>query len=39
MIPADDLSRNLTVANADAALPHLGVVGDTYTVLISGDDT
>jgi quercetin dioxygenase-like cupin family protein len=39
-IPADDLSRNLAVQSADdnKAL-HLGVVGDTYTVLLSGNDT
>jgi len=38
-IPADDLSRDLVVANADGDLPHLGLVGDTYTVLLSGKDT
>ena len=40
-IPADDLSRALTVArpNTDESLTHLGVVGDTYTVLVSGADT
>src|SRR5882757_3930970 len=40
-IPADDPQRNLTVANPDAAgsLPHIGVVGDTYTILLSGADT
>jgi quercetin dioxygenase-like cupin family protein len=40
-IPPDDLSRSLTVArpNSDPSLPHLGLVGDTYTILISGDDT
>ena len=40
-IPADDPSRNLTLARPaeDATLPHIGVVGDTYTVLLSGDDT
>ena len=37
-IPADDLSRNLTHANAEA-LPHIGLVGDTYTVLLSAKDT
>lgn len=40
-IPPDDLQRNLTVAqpNEDQNLPHIGVVGDTYTILITGDDT
>lgn len=39
-LPPDDLRRELTVASADdPGLPHLSVVGDTYTVLLSGDDT
>ena len=39
-IPADDPTRTLTVVHADdAGLPHLAVVGDTYTVLLSGADT
>jgi quercetin dioxygenase-like cupin family protein len=40
-IPADDLQRDLKVARpeTDAALPHIGLVGDTYTVLLSGEDT
>jgi quercetin dioxygenase-like cupin family protein len=40
-LPADDTGRVLTRANADsdASLPHLGVVGDTYTILVSGADT
>src|SRR5450432_3588901 len=40
-IPADDLERKLAVArpNEDQGLPHFGLVGDTYTVLLSGDDT
>jgi quercetin dioxygenase-like cupin family protein len=40
-IPPDDLGRKLTLArpDADGSLPHLGVVGDTYTVLVSGEDT
>ena len=38
MLPADDRSREMTVArpDADPALPHLAVVGDVYTVLVSG---
>lgn len=40
-IPSDDLSRNLTVAkpDQDETLSHLGLVGDTYTILVSGSDT
>ena len=39
-IPMDDLLRGLVVANADdAGLVHIGLVGDTYTVLLSGKDT
>jgi quercetin dioxygenase-like cupin family protein len=40
-IPPDDLQRQLTIArpNEDQGLPHFGLVGDTYTVLVNGDDT
>jgi len=40
-IPPDDLRRNLAVArpNDDHTLPHLGIVGDTYTILLTGKDT
>jgi quercetin dioxygenase-like cupin family protein len=40
-IPADDPARMLTVArpNEDQSLPHLGLVGDTYTILVAGSDT
>lgn len=40
-IPADDPKRNLKIArpDTDPSLPHIGLVGDTYTVLLSGDDT
>ena len=40
-IPPDDPARDLTVArpDTDESLPHLGVVGDTYTILVSGEDT
>jgi quercetin dioxygenase-like cupin family protein len=40
-IPADSLERPLKVArpNTDKSLPHISIVGDTYTVLLSGDDT
>src|ERR1700685_2265861 len=39
-IPADDPERDLTLAHSDGAnSPHIGVVGDTYTILIAGKDT
>jgi quercetin dioxygenase-like cupin family protein len=40
-IPPDELERNLAVArpNEDQTLRHLGVVGDTYTILLTGKDT
>ena len=40
-IPADDPRRQLAVARPDQddALPHLGIVGDTYTILLTGADT
>lgn len=40
-IPADDPRRMLVIArpDEDQSLPHVGVVGDTYTILLSGDDT
>ena len=39
-VPPDDLRRKLTSARPDdPGRPHLSVVGDTYTILLSGDDT
>jgi quercetin dioxygenase-like cupin family protein len=40
-VPPDDLSRKLTLArpDADQTLPHIGLVGDTYTILVAGQDT
>ena len=40
-IPADDPARELTHVSPDTdeSLRHVGVVGDTYTILISGEDT
>ena len=40
-IPPDDPSRGLTVArpDEDQGLPHIGLVGDTYTILVTGQDT
>lgn len=37
-IPQDDLKRSLTLAQPDK-LPHIGLVGDTYTITVTGDDT
>ena len=40
-IPPDDPQRRLAVArpDSDQALRHVGLVGDTYTILLSGEDT
>ena len=40
-VPADDPGRVLTHVSPDTddSLPHLGVVGDTYTILVAGADT
>src|SRR6202046_2447594 len=39
-IPADDPERDLTLAHSDGAnSPHIGLVGDTYTILVAGKDT
>jgi quercetin dioxygenase-like cupin family protein len=40
-LPADDLNRNLTLAHIDQAktLDHIGLVGDTYTVTVTGAET
>ena len=37
----DDPERNLTLADADRdqTLPHIGLVGDTCTITLSGKDT
>jgi hypothetical protein len=37
-IPPDDPKRNLTLAQPDN-LPHIGLVGDTYTITVTGDET
>jgi quercetin dioxygenase-like cupin family protein len=41
LVPPDDPARVLARVSADAddSLPHLGVVGDTYTILVAGADT
>jgi len=40
-LPPDDLQRSLTIArpDVDQTLPHIGLVGDTYTVTVSGNET
>jgi quercetin dioxygenase-like cupin family protein len=39
-IPADDPARNFTRARSDNPdSPHIGLVGDTYTILVAGKDT
>ena len=40
-LPPDDLNRTLTTArpDTDQSLPHIGLVGDTYTITVSGEDT
>jgi mannose-6-phosphate isomerase-like protein (cupin superfamily) len=39
-IPADDAARTLTVIDPDdPQARHISVVGDTYTILVSGDQT
>ena len=40
-LPPDDLRRKLTLSrpDKDSKLPHVGLVGDTYTILLTGGDT
>ena len=39
-LPADDPARKLTLAQPDDPnLSHIGLVGDTYTILVAGKDT
>jgi quercetin dioxygenase-like cupin family protein len=39
-IPADDLNRHLVLASADdPAAVHISLVGNTYTILVSAQDT
>jgi quercetin dioxygenase-like cupin family protein len=40
-VPSDDLNRALTLAqpDKDENLTHIGIVGDTYTLLVTGDAT
>jgi quercetin dioxygenase-like cupin family protein len=38
MIPPDNPERSLTLAQSDE-LPHIGLVGDTYTITMTGEQT
>jgi len=39
-LPADDLSRTLAVTHVDSpSAPHIGMVGNTYTITVAGKDT
>lgn len=39
-IPPDNPTRSLTLTRAeDKNVPHIGLVGDTYTILLAGKDT
>jgi quercetin dioxygenase-like cupin family protein len=40
-LPADDLKRSLTLAqiDEDKTLAHIGLVGDTYTITVTGAET
>src|SRR5207248_11176901 len=41
LLPPDDLQRISKVVNpdSDSNLPHIGLVGDIYTILLSPNDT
>ena len=40
VLPADDPSRTLAYSTLDGdTAPHIGLVGDTYTITVSGKDT
>ncbi|MEZ2348818.1 cupin domain-containing protein [Terriglobus sp. RCC_193] len=40
VLPPDDLARSLVLAlSDDGSLPHIGIVGDTYTILLGRKDT
>ena len=38
-LPPDNLARALILAQPDRDLPHIGIVGDTYTITLTGDQT
>jgi quercetin dioxygenase-like cupin family protein len=41
VLPPDDLARTLRIVRpeTDHGLPHIGLVGDTYTIVLTGKDT
>src|ERR1700721_3186883 len=38
VVPPDDPSRKLALGKVES-LPHIGLVGDTYTITVTGNDT
>ena len=39
-IPADDPQRKLSIVRSDGPqIRHISLVGDTYTILLTGDET
>ncbi len=39
-LPADNLGRALTITHVERpTAQHIGLVGDTYTILVAGKDT
>ena len=38
-IPPDDPQRRLVIAQSDGKFPRIGIAGDTYTILLTGQDT
>jgi quercetin dioxygenase-like cupin family protein len=38
VVPPDDPSRKLALGKVES-LPHIGLVGDTYTITVTGEDT
>jgi quercetin dioxygenase-like cupin family protein len=39
-VPADDTTRSLALVQVDSpSVPHIGLVGDTYTITVSGKET
>ena len=39
LLPPDNTTRGLAIAGAAHPPPHIGLAGDTYTILVSGRDT
>src|SRR5277367_1287405 len=38
VVPPDDLGRKLALGKVES-VPHIGLVGDTYTITVTGEDT